>query len=608
MGTLGEVARWLSITMAHARAWVARRYRRFAARVMRRDSLLAGSERRFRALLEAAPDTMVIVDGHGHVTLVNAQAERLFGYDRADLIGRGIGELIPDRFRTRHHSHVRGYLRHAEARPMGQRLELAARRRDGSEFPVEISLGPLETDQGPLVSAAIRDITERKHAEDQLRHIADHDALTGLWNRRRFEEQLGRELDDGRRHGMQGALLLLDIDCLKDVNDTLGHARGDELIGLVGQLLRARMRSSDVVARLGGDEFAVLLTRTDPEPALGIGRDLLELIRTRVVVLGGQRLRVTSTVGIAAFGAEPNTPEEVLIAADAALYEAKEAGRDRVAMYAPNAAEVIERQARASWTQRLRGALDEERFLVYAQPIADLSTRAIVRCELLMRLPDADGRPIAPKAFLPTAERTGLIVDIDLYMITRAIELLGRVPASALATAQVNVSGRSIADEALPRTVAALLTESSIDPSRLVFEITETTAISTMERVRGFARALRSVGCGFALDDFGAGFASFYYLKHLPVDTLKIDRDFVRNLPSSRTDQLVVKHVVEIAAALGLQTIAEGVEDQTTLDMLIERGVDMAQGFHIGPPAPLVTDLPEWTVPGSLAGGLGEPG
>lgn len=584
MITLSEMLRWCVYRISAL-------YKAMAVRAMRRDELLVGSEKKFRALLESAPDAMVIVNSHGHITLANAQAERMFGYKREELIGQSIRVLIPERLRERHRAHQRSYLRDAKTRPMGSGLELHARRKDGSEFPVEISLGPLETDKGTLVSSVIRDITERKRDEALLQDLADRDTLTGLLNRRKFEEGLAKEVALVDRYGGEAAMLLIDIDSLKDVNDTLGHACGDEMIRNVGAVVASRMRTTDLVARVGGDEFAVLLPRTTEEAARAVAEDLLATIRTQDLVLSGHHVRPSISVGVAAFEAGAVASDDVMVAADLGLYEAKDAGRNQVGVFkAPTIAASQSRQ-RVPWSKRIRAGLDEGLLVPYRQPIVDLHDRSILRYELLVRMLDEHGEPTLPRAFLPTAERTGAVRDIDRRMISYAIDLIAAAElAHQAVTYEVNVSARSLSDPGMLPMISRSLAESEINPSSLVFEITETAAIANMEHVRTFARILRDLGCSFALDDFGAGFASFYYLKHVPLDWLKIDGDFVRDLPRNATDQLVVRHIAEMAHSLGLRTIAEFVEDAKTLEMLTDYGVDCGQGHYLGHPEP-VPDL-----------------
>ena len=577
-------------------------YNLIAVRAMRRDRLLVGSERKFRALLEAAPDAIVIVNAHGRITLANAQTERMFGYRSEELIGQSVRMLIPERLRERHRAHQHVYLRDAKTRPMGGDLDLLARRKDGTEFPVEISLSPLATDEGMLVSSAIRDITERKRDEALLRDLAERDGLTRLLNRRKFEERLAQEVALIDRYGGEAAMLLVDIDSLKDVNDTLGHACGDEMIRNVGAVVASRVRQTDVVARIGGDEFAVLLPRTTEEAARAVAKDLLETIHAQDLVLSGHHLRPSVSVGVAAFEAGAVATDDVMVAADLGLYEAKDAGRNQVGVFKAPKLATLEGRERVSWSKRIRAGLDEGLIVPYRQAIMSLDDRAVTRYELLARLLDDRGEATLPRAFLPTAERTGAVRDIDRRMISYAIALIAAAErAREPVTYEVNVSGRSLGDPGLLPMISRELTVSGIDPSALVFEITETAAIANMEDVRRFASTLRDLGCSFALDDFGAGFASFYYLKHVPLDWIKIDGDFIRDLTTNATDQLVVRHIAEMARSLGLRTIAEFVQNAETLELLTDYGVDCAQGLYVGEPEP----IPAVTLAALLVAGAG---
>jgi predicted signal transduction protein with EAL and GGDEF domain len=348
------------------------------------------------------------------------------------------------------------------------------------------------------------------------------------------------------------------------------------------------LRDTDVVARIGGDEFAVILAQTTTDTACGVAEDLLHTIRNHGIVLGAQRLRLSASIGIATFDAAGVTGEDVLVAADLALYEAKAGGRDRVVVYEPQIEEVVERQVRVSWAERLRAALDEGLLVAHRQPILDLASRTVSQYELLVRMADDQGALTLPGSFLPTAERTGMIREIDRFMVALAIDLIADAPPSEPPVSyEVNLSARTLADPALALELAAMISASGIDASLLVLEITETAAIANIQLAREFAIELRALGCRFALDDFGAGFASFYYLKHMPLDYLKIDGDFIRGLPASPTDQIVVQHMAAIATSLGMQTIAEFVEDAETLEMLAGFGIDNAQGYLVGRPEPI---------------------
>ncbi|HEY1360520.1 MAG TPA: EAL domain-containing protein [Thermoleophilaceae bacterium] len=433
---------------------------------------------------------------------------------------------------------------------------------------------------------SFRDITERKRTETELQHLADHDALTGLFNRRRFDEELTRELARAGRYDEPGALLVLDLDNFKYVNDNLGHQAGDQVVMSVAAVLRKRLRETDVVCRLGGDEFAILLPHTDAEQAKTVASELLRAVREHEALAGGRSMRMTTSLGIAEFREHGTTAEELLAAADMAMYAAKEAGRDRLSVYEPGSETAAANSA--SWIDRIRRALDEDRFELHAQPILDIAKDEVSQHELLIRMLDEDGELVPPAAFLGVAERFGLVQSIDRWVVAQAIRLMEReLQAGRELRLEVNLSGRSVDDRELPVVIQEELSKTSVNPDNLILEITETTLISNMADARRFAETLTRVGCRFALDDFGAGFGSYYYLKHLPLHYLKIDGDFIRNLPTSMTDQLMVKAMVQVAKGLGMKTIAEFVGNDETMVFLREYGVDYAQGFHIGKPAPL---------------------
>ena len=728
MATLGEIFRWLSIHLGLLRAAVVRRYRRVIARILRSDPVVARSERKFRSLLEAAPDAVVIVDWHGHVKLINAQAERLFGASRKEIVGHSLTDLMPERLRAPHREHFRRYLTDPRSRPMGSGIDLYALRRDGTEVPVEISLGPLATDEGLLIFAAIRDIsarkqaeaalreveerfrtafeeapvgmalvsldgrllqvnramceitghsraeleatgleaitdpddvaadreererlasgaatryraerrfrhaaghavpvetsvavvrgasgeashflaqihdiTERKQFEGKLQYLADHDPLTGMFNRRRFEQELERELDRASRRRMPGAVLVIDVDHFKYVNDSLGHSAGDRLIARVGAIFRDRLRESDVIARLGGDEFAVIVPETDRADAVALAEGLLAVLRTddQMPKTAGPR-HLTASIGIAPFGdaqwVGPVSSEELLVEADIALYDAKEAGRDRVAVYSAAEGRQVQMHTRLTWADRIRDALERDEFVLHAQAIRSLQDDEVPRHELLIRMRSEAGELIPPATFLYVGERFDLIQPIDRWVLRTAIELLATAKhAGKQLHLEVNLSARSLTDHSLPGFVAAELDNAGIDGRGLCVEITETTAIVNLEQARRFAQDLAELGCEFALDDFGAGFASFYYLKHMLFDYVKIDGEFIRGLGASHVNQLVVQSVVELARGLGKRTIAEFVDSDETLQLLRRYRVDYAQGFFIAEPRPI--DALDLTLP-----------
>jgi diguanylate cyclase (GGDEF)-like protein/PAS domain S-box-containing protein len=444
-----------------------------------------------------------------------------------------------------------------------------------------------DEDCAPLyVVTQVQDISERKEMARRLEYVVAHDFLTGLLNRRCFEQELSRELERAARYDVSGAVLLIDLDNFKDINDTFGHKAGDDVLKGVAGLLRQRLRQTDIVARVGGDEFAVLLTQTDADQVQIVADEVVKALGRETAVLADRSIRLTASVGVAMF--EGLTDVEILACADVAMYEAKEAGRNRFEMYRPLTRRRKRVSARLDEADRIRRALEEDRLLLYCQPILDLRTNEIRQHELLLRLPDESGKLLPPSAFLYRAERSGLIQAIDGWVVRKAIALIREgESAGRELVLSVNLSGKSIGDRKLAALTEDTLTESGVDPARLTFELTETAAISNIDQARTFATRMHDRGCRFALDDFGAGFGSFYYLKSFPFDYLKIDGDFIRDLAASPTNQLVVAAIVSVAQGMGRKTVAEFVADDEAVRLLREIGVDYAQGYHIGVPRPV---------------------
>jgi diguanylate cyclase (GGDEF)-like protein/PAS domain S-box-containing protein len=561
---------------------------RFFSGIIRDISERKKAEDKIKALLETAPDPIVELDADARVVMANARTDELFGYERSELIKRPIEKLFADRSRElvaeRFHAIIAGS-DSTGSLSLGQ--DLYGQRKDGTEFAVDVTVSTVSTDDGPVVTSIIRDVTDRKRFEAQLKHLADHDALTDLFNRRRFEEELVEYADYAQRYKEQGAVLLLDLDRFKYINDTHGHKAGDEVIRAVGTALRGTVRVSDVVARLGGDEFAILLKNLDRAEAERIAQALLETVRVRQLPIAGRSTTMTTSIGIALFDQDVIT-ENLLVNADLAMYAAKDAGGNRFEVSEDDGEHLSGMQARLGWVDQIRRALDEDRFVLYCQPIMHLASSQVTQWELLLRMVGDDGEIIPPAAFIPTAERFGMIQEIDRWVVTKAIEALDAYrdwPGGV--RFEVNVSGKSMSDPELVEVVERELRDKAVDPANLVFEITETAAIANMEEARVFADRLTSLGCRFALDDFGAGFSSFYYLKYLPLNYLKIDGDFIKGLVSSATDQLVVQSMVDIARGMGMKTIAEFVEGPETAEMLHAKGVDYSQGYYHGRPRPV---------------------
>ncbi|HWH44692.1 MAG TPA: EAL domain-containing protein [Thermoleophilaceae bacterium] len=532
------------------------------------------------AIVTSSHDAIWSYDLGGRITSWNPGAERLFGYTEEEALGCPVSILVPQ-------GQVAEHRRTHELAGAGEAVEEFDTRRlrnGGREMDVSIALSPVKDASGEVtaISAIAQDIAERKRLETEIRWLASHDPLTGLYNRSRFEEDLSAALARASRRRARGSVVLLDLDNFKFVNDTYGHRAGDALVRAVAGALQKRLRLTDVLARLGGDEFAILMEDTEEERAASLARDLLETVRATAISIEGHAIRVTTSAGASMFtGSESG--EAVLAAADRAMYEAKDAGRDRVVVHSPGRSAASHDQHRTGWEAMIREALEGDGFVLHCQPIVELASGRVTRHELLLRMRGDDGL-IAPASFLAVAERLGLVGRIDRWVVESALGLLADSDDDLVF--EVNLSGQSVGDRRLLERIEEGLADRRVDPERLIFEITETAAITNMDDARLFAEALTRLGCRVAIDDFGAGFGSFYYLKHLPADLLKIDGDFVR-APRTVTDELVIEAIVRIARGLGKKTVAEYVEDQQTMDMLRARGVDYAQGFHVGRPVPV---------------------
>jgi diguanylate cyclase (GGDEF)-like protein len=441
----------------------------------------------------------------------------------------------------------------------------------------------------PVDRRVIDDALEQaRKTEAQLRYIADHDSLTGLLDRRRFRSELDQYVSFTARYGGQGAVMIIDIDGLKAVNDSLGHHAGDVLLRRVAGIMRERMRTTDIVARLSGDEFAVLMPQTDTEGALHLGEDL----RSQVAESAEAALdsgSATISVGITMFGGEREIgAEAVLLAADQAMYRAKEEGRNQIALFQDPREPQRQHQRRQTTGARIRDALTNDRLSLHTQPIRSLASGGIERYELLLRMTGENGELLPAASFIEAAERSGMVQELDRWVVAQALEILAsREREGAPVSLHVNLSGASVADLSVLEFIERRLDEGEADPSRCTFELTETAPVHDYEAAGGFADRLTEFGCQVAIDDYGAGFGPFHYLKSIPFDLIKIDGSFVRDMPNSDADQLTVQAIVQVARGLGKTTIAEYVQDDVTAEMLREYGVDIAQGYHLGRPVAL---------------------
>jgi diguanylate cyclase (GGDEF)-like protein/PAS domain S-box-containing protein len=548
---------------------------------------------RFESAFANAPIGMALVDVEGRCLQVNDALCRITGHTRGAFKATTLRALTHPEDVDVDADPLRELL---AGRIPSYQVEKRYRHAWGHYFWGLLTVSLVRDGRGRIlyVVSQVQDVSERRELAQRLEYLIDHDFLTGLANRRRFEQELSREAERVARYGAPGAVLVIDLDNFKEVNDAFGHMAGDDLLKGVAGAVKHRIRQTDLLARIGGDEFGVLLPQADADQAQIAADGIVKALGRHVAVLGDQSIRVTASVGLAMF--DHLSATEVLACADVAMYEAKQAGRNRFALYSPPRGGRGPVSARQAEAEHLRTALQDDRFVLYGQPILDLRESevhlresGVRQYEVLLRLRDDEGgEPLTPSAFLYVAERFGLIQAIDAWVTCQAIELIAENErAGRPLVLHVNLSGKSIGDPGVAALTESALTGAGIDPSRLVFELTETAAMANIEEAKAFAHRLRARGCRLALDDFGAGFGSFYYLKNLPFDYFKIDGDLIRGLAASQMDQLVVGAIVGIARGMGKRTIAEFVADDETVRLLEEAGVDYAQGYHVGRPQPL---------------------
>jgi diguanylate cyclase (GGDEF)-like protein/PAS domain S-box-containing protein len=532
-----------------------------------------------------APIGMALVDVAGRVLRVNDALCRITGYTAGQLCARSFRDLSDPRDVD---IDAPQHLKLFEGRIPTYQIEKRYKHAWGHSVWVLLSVSLVRHDDGrpQYLIAQVQDISERKELEGRLEHLVDHDFLTALFNARRFEEALAQETKSAARYGGGGAVLLIDLDNFKDVNDRFGHKAGDDLLKTVAAALRGRTRETDVLARLGGDEFGIILPQADADQAGRVADGIVKALRHHTAMLAEHQIPVTASVGVALFDGLTNI--EILAAADLAMYEAKEAGRNRFALYRPSAAGGPQSSSRLAEAARIQHALTHDKLELFCQPILDLANNVVSQYELLLRLRTDDGNLLPPSAFLYVAERFGTIVSIDSWVAQQAVALIAaQARAGRALMLNLNISAKSLGSPQLVEVVDRALADARVDPACLVFELTESAAIGNIERAKKFTTELRSRGCQFALDDFGTGFGSFFYLKHLPFDYFKIDGDFIRGFGANTTDQLVVEAIVKIAKGMGKKTVAEFVTDQDMTERLRRSGIDYAQGFHIGMPKPL---------------------
>jgi diguanylate cyclase (GGDEF)-like protein/PAS domain S-box-containing protein len=552
--------------------------------------LIQSRQKYLETILDNAAEGILTFNEDGIIKSCNRAAENLFGYRSQEIVNQNLSEIIPPDGRDQRDDYVEHFIRTKVQSLLGHEGEVLGRTQNGRRFPMAIKISRIMLDNDPLYIGLISDISERKAILENLRKMAEYDGLTGLHNRSYFQEELEQAVDRAK-HGkhFSANLLYIDLDNFKYVNDTMGHAAGDQLLVEVASMLNKRVRKADIVARFGGDEFTVLLYDSDPQAAYAIAESFRQSMDEYRFMYRGTSVDIGCTIGVASVDASCRNGEYAVSRADLACNIAKRAGRNRVRVYSPeDDASVAELSVDMGWSAMIKEALEHDKFVLFAQPIVSTSNMNTNSYEILLRMIDGNGDQIMPAGFIPSAERFGLMESIDRWVIKNSIEALAKYRHyNPDLRFTINLSGQTLTDISTCDLIQACVEQAGVDFSNITFEVTETTAIADMSTAEVFLSRLQSLGCKTALDDFGTGMSSFAYLKDLPIDVVKIDGRFVQKLAENPVDQAMVKAMCEIAHALDKKVVAEFVENEASLLLLKNYNVDYAQGYHLGRPSSL---------------------
>jgi diguanylate cyclase (GGDEF)-like protein/PAS domain S-box-containing protein len=553
------------------------------------ESALGQSEAQLRAVLDNVAEGILTIDDHGIIETCNPAGEQVFGFAETEVIGRHLGDFVP-MLHTAQSAEQESFRRLLAQVKLGSGAhESSGRRREDVVFPIELALAEMRHDSHRYV-VSVRDITERRQAQAALEHQALHDALTALPNRLLLHDRLSQAILAARRDGTSLTLLVMDLDRFKEVNDTLGHHYGDLLLREVGNRLRATLREADTAARLGGDEFAVLLLKADAVEAEVAARRLLEALKEPFSI-SGHPVEVRASIGVALFPDHGSDPGELLRRADVAMYVAKR-NQSEFSLYSPE--HDLHSPDRLALVGELRTAIDQDQLELFYQPKANMASDRITSVEALVRWRHPVRGLVPPDEFIPLAEETGQVRALSRWVLNAALrqckdwEQRGRTLGIA-----VNLSMRDLQDPALPETVAAALVRWGVQPALLTLEITESTLMADPAQAMEIVRRLSAMGVSIAIDDFGTGYSSLAYLKRLAVHELKVDRSFVRHVVDDTHDVAIVRSTISLAHELGLQVVAEGIEDKPTWQLLAKLGCDTAQGYFMSRPLP-AADFSRW--------------
>ncbi len=552
-----------------------------------REATLSENHKRLHSIVESAGDGIITIDSKGIVETYNRAAETIFGYPADEVIGRNVSMLMTEHDAHRHDDYVRSYLYTGVSKviDIGPR-EVVARRKDGSPFPMDLGISKMRIGDEIHFIGIVRDITERKRAQEQLEFMSNFDPLTGLPNRSLLRDRIEHAISQAHRDKHLVALMFLDLDRFKTINDSLGHSAGDELLKSVASRLTGCVREGNTVARLGGDEFVVLLEDIHHvDNAAVVACKILQAL-TAPIDLAGTEVVVTASIGITVYPFDDENIEELLKDADTAMYRAKERGRNNYQFFTADMTEhALERM---QMEQDLRRALERNEFVLFYQPQIDLHTRRVCGMEALLRWRHPDGGMISPAQFIPILEETGLILQVGEWVIQTAARQCRAWIDEAIGTYRVavNLSARQFRQSNLVEQVERAITESGIDPGLLELEITEGLLVENVEATIATLDQLNTMGLQVSIDDFGTGYSSLSYLKRFPLDTLKIDQSFVRDVTTDPDSAAIAQAIIGLASSLRLKVIAEGVETEQQLAFLQNEGCQEVQGYLFCKPLP----------------------
>lgn len=550
-----------------------------------------------KSLMDTAQLIILTVNKKFEITLFNEHGAKLTGFQESELLNTDVARMFPagnwTEAQTCFNELLAGNLRIAQ-----QDSELV----DKNGYIKQISWlhSRLENNNNDAVILSVGlDMTAKNEAEKRLVWMAEHDPLTDLCNRRKFTEEFEKSLRTAIRYHHNNTLLYLDLDQFKDINDTSGHKAGDELLVLVAKTLKRVTRFTDLVARLGGDEFAILMPESDDEGAQVLARKILKELSTLQLEYGAVRHKISASIGIVHFPLHDASIHELLTYADLAMYQAKTNGKSNFHVFSADDQTRQELESRVYWKHQIEDALENHNFLLYYQPILELKSNNVEHYEVLIRMHHPETGDISlPGKFIEVAEQVGLIREIDQFVINSGIKKLADIQKQGIkARFSINLSASIIDATMLLPLLKKLIKKYEIDPATLIFEVTETVAVSNLQKAKAMMLAIKALGCQFSLDDFGVGFSSFNYMRELPVDIIKIDGIFIKDLDKNADDQLFVKALVDVAKGLGRKTIAEFVENHAVLTLLRTYGVDFAQGYYVGKPSPKIFTDTDWHPP-----------